>query len=370
MKDFHGLIFAYSASPELRELVSDRTAASLPFCGRYRLIDFSLANLQNAGIVNVGVIMQRDYQSLLDHIGNGQSWDMSRKVGGLRILPPFGLPEYHKGNYSGTMEALNAVSSYIRDINEKHIIILLSSLCANIDLSAACEAHLKSGAGITALCADGIPAEVHHRYVVGKNGFVKSILFDRTTDEEGLASLEGYIIEKSVLLDLMNRCRERELLRFHRDGITMYLNGGGKMNVYRHTGYARIIRTVDSYYRTNMDMLNADCRHDLFAPDRPVNTRHLEGVSTYYGENASSINSLVADNCIILGNIENCIIFSGVRIGKGAKIRNSIIMRGSVVGEWSEISNVIADKRVSFAPGTTLMGSPKLPMIIPKNTEI
>ena len=117
MKDFHGIIFAYSTAPELRELVSVRTSASLPFCGRYRLIDFSLSSMRNAGILDVGVIMQRDYQSLLNHLAGGKPWDMSRRSGGMQILPPFGLPEYHRGNYAGTMEALNAVSSYIKDIN-------------------------------------------------------------------------------------------------------------------------------------------------------------------------------------------------------------------------------------------------------------
>ena len=103
MYDLHGIIFAYSASPELGELVRRRTAASIPFCGRYRLIDFALSSMMNAGIRDVGVIMQRDYQSLLDHIGSGKNWDMSRRYGGLRMLPPFGLPEYHRGNYTGTI---------------------------------------------------------------------------------------------------------------------------------------------------------------------------------------------------------------------------------------------------------------------------
>ena len=128
MKDFHGLIFAYYTDPNLRELVSVRTAASLPFCGRYRLIDFSLSAMRNAGIVDVGVIMQRDYQSLLDHVGSGKPWDLDRKSGGLRILPPFGLPEYHKGNYAGTMEALNAVGEYIRDIPQKYVVLMLGDL--------------------------------------------------------------------------------------------------------------------------------------------------------------------------------------------------------------------------------------------------
>src|SRR5574344_838255 len=97
---FRGIIFAYSACPELRTLTAARTAASLPFCGRYRLIDFALSAMRNAGVLNVGVIMQRDYQSLLDHIGSGKAWDMSRRTGGLRLLPPFGLAEDRTGNYA------------------------------------------------------------------------------------------------------------------------------------------------------------------------------------------------------------------------------------------------------------------------------
>ena len=154
MKDFHGIIFAYNTFPELRELVKSRTAASLPFCGRYRLIDFPLSSMRNAGILDVGVIVQRDYQSLLDHIGSGKPWDMSRRDNGLRMLPPFGLPEYHKGNYTGTMEALNAVSTYIKDIKSKYVVLMLGNLYANIDLTVPMKQHKRSGAEITAICAD------------------------------------------------------------------------------------------------------------------------------------------------------------------------------------------------------------------------
>ena len=137
MSDFHGIIFAYGAVPALGELVRRRTASSLPFCGRYRLIDFALSSLMNAGIHDVGVIMRRDYQSLLDHLASGKDWDMGRRIGGLRMLPPFGLPEYHRGDYTGTIEALNAVSTYIHDINAKYIIMMHGNTAANIDLRAA-----------------------------------------------------------------------------------------------------------------------------------------------------------------------------------------------------------------------------------------
>lgn len=370
MKDFHGIIFAYSAAPALRELVGARTAASLPFCGRYRLIDFALSSMRNAGILDVGVIMQRDYQSLLDHIGSGKAWDMSRRVGGLRMLPPFGLPEYHTGNYTGTIEALNAVSTYIRDIPQKYLVLLLGNLCANIDLLQPMRQHRRSGAEITAICADHTPAQSHHRYVVGDDGFVKQILFDRTGEGEGLPSLEGYIINKDTLLRMMDECKARNLYSFHKSAVAEFLAEGGKMDTYVHPGYAVAIRNVEAYYKASMDMLKTEYRRQIFPADRPVRTKVHEEVSTYYGEKAISRNSLVADNCMIEGSIENCIIFSGARIEKGAKLRNCIVMRGGIVGENAQLDCVIADKFCSFSSGTVLTGNAKLPVVVPKGVSI
>jgi glucose-1-phosphate adenylyltransferase len=214
MKDFHGIIFAYSTAPELRELVSVRTSASLPFCGRYRLIDFSLSSMRNAGILDVGVIMQRDYQSLLNHLAGGKPWDMSRRSGGMQILPPFGLPEYHRGNYAGTMEALNAVSSYIKDISAKYIVLMLGNTCANLDLSAPMKQHVASGAEITAICAKGNPDGSRIAYAVDAEGYVTEMLMDTEAEEGELASLEAYIINKETLLKMMNFALKRNLYRF------------------------------------------------------------------------------------------------------------------------------------------------------------
>ena len=370
MRDYHGIIFAYSASPELRTLVAHRTAASLPFCGRYRLIDLALSSLRNAGILDVGVIMQRDYQSLLDHIGSGKPWDMSRKTGGLRMLPPFGLPEYHRGDYAGTMEALNAVASYIEDIPQKHIVLLQGNVCANLDLEDVIRFHENSDADMTAICVPSVTEGRHHYYSVGENGYVNHIHFYREPGCAGYPSLEGYVVHKDCLLELMKSCQTDRLYRFHRDAIPLFLENGGKMNVYLHKSYGSAIRSVDDYYKANMDMLCGKKRREIFPAERPVRAKPHDEVSTYYGEEASAKNSLVADNCKIEGKLENCIVFSGARIAKGAQLKNCILMRGCTVGEGANLSNVIVDKNSSIAPGVTLTGSEKLPVVVPKFSKI
>lgn len=370
MRKYQGIIFAYREEPGLRELTSNRTAASLPFCGRYRLIDFPLSSLRNAGVLDVGVIMQRDYQSLLDHIGNGKAWDMSRRSGGLRMLPPFGLPEYHRGNYAGTMEALNAVASYVQDIPARHIVLMLGDLCANLDLRLPMAQHRRSGASVTAICTDRAAEGFRMTYRCGADGRVCDTLIGTADAKEGLISLEAYIINKDVLLAMMDHAREHGLHRFHRDVLLNWIRDGGDMDVYIHSGYAALIRTVDSYYRANMDMLDPAVRRGLFPADRPVYTKIREEVSTYYGEQSSSRNCLVADNCIIEGSIENCIVFSGARIARGARLRNCIVMRGCTVGADAALDFCIVDKDVSLSPGTVLTGGAKLPFVIPKGSRL
>ena len=370
MRKYQGIIFAYREEPGLRELTSNRTAASLPFCGRYRLIDFPLSSLRNAGVLDVGVIMQRDYQSLLDHIGSGKAWDMSRRSGGLRMLPPFGLPQYHNGNYNGTMEALNAVSSYLRDGSAESVILMLGNVAANIDLSAAIRRYEESGADALAICMDHVPMGVHHRYLTDEQGFVREMSLYRHGAGEGCPSLEAYIFRKDILLDLMDRCRANNQYLFHRDAVSLFLNEGGKMAVFIHEGYANSVRSVEEYYESSRDMLKPEIRHQLFPASRPVRAKTHEDVSTYYGENSRSVNSLVGDNCIIEGDVENCIIFSGVHVAAGARLRDCIIMKGSDVGAGVELSYVIADKSCKFSPGSVLVGSPKLPTVVPKGTEI
>ena len=370
MNEFHGVIFAYSAAPSLHELVETRTAASLPFCGRYRLIDFALSSMRNAGIRDVGVILKRDYQSLLDHIGSGKAWDMSLNSGGLRMLPPFGLSGYHTGDYEGTMEALNAIYGEIKRIPQKYVVLMQGSLVANIDLNAAMEQHIKSGLPVTAICCTAPFSTPHYRYIPAEDGTAASLLLGCTDGAQGYTAMEAYIVGKDTLLAMMERCRSLNQPLFHRDGIMRYLAEGGKMGIYLHKGYSAMVRSTECYYAANMDALRPEVRRDLFPEDRPVRTRGQEEVSTYYGEKAVSRNSLVADNCIIEGSVENCIIFSGVKVGRGAVLRNSIIMNDTVIGDNSVLDCVISDKHCTMSEGTQLRGSEKLPFVIPNSSRI
>lgn len=366
MIDLHGIISAYRGSPELGALVEGRTASALTFAGRYRLVDFALSSLKAAGVYNVDVVMQKDYQSLMDHIGSGKDWDMSKKNGGLRLLPPFGMGG-NKGAYSGLLEALLAAESYLRRMKENNIVIMPGNLAINIDLKAVLKAHVESDAGLTIVCAEGLDSGEYHKYTTDEQGYVAEALYQRAgSTVAGAADLEVYIVKKDVLLEMLDFAAAHMRYAFHADGINEYLKRGGKVKIYIHDGYAVQIKTVAEYVKANMDMLCKANRKSLFPVERPVLTNDRADVSTYYAEESKVINSLVSDGCFIEGTVKNSILSPGVKVGKGSVLENCIIMRDTVIGDNVVLKNVVADKYVCVEASKELIGSDNIPVVIPR----
>lgn len=368
--DLHGILYTLRAAPELRELVMHRNSASIPFGGRYRLIDFALSSMVNAGARDVGVIMERDYQSLLDHLSNGKDWGLSRRSGGLRLLPPFGLPEAHAGSFSGCMEALLSVRSYIETIPHEDIILSPGDYVGNIDLAAAAEQHYRTGSAITAVCVDAWVEAAHHRYIPGDDGFVTSLQFSDGKGKQGLGATEVYILKKDLLLSFMSYCGDGGYTHFHRDAIAHWLAEGGRMGIYVHDGYFRRIRSVQDYYEASLEMLEKEVMTQFFPEDRPVRTKDRAEVSTYYGDEAEVRDCLVADGCYIEGSVKRCVLFRGVRVEKGASLENCVVLQDSVIRAGAQIRHVITDKNAVLSEGCYLVGNAKLPLLVPKGAVI
>ncbi|MDR0951927.1 MAG: glucose-1-phosphate adenylyltransferase subunit GlgD [Oscillospiraceae bacterium] len=368
MLDLFGLIYAYHSYPALNELVIHRTSASLPFCSRYRLIDFAISSMTNAGVRDVGIVMQKNYQSLLNHLEGGKDWDLDRGNGGLTMMPPYGTNNSDKGQYRGSMESLSSVRSYIENIRQNHVVLFRGDLAVNLDLVKIYEQHIASGAEITAVCTQDAPDSDTIRFLPDEDGkFASKMHLRHSSIAKGLCSIEVYIIDRMRLLEMIDWCQANARIHFHQDALARYLRRGGKVGIYIHEGYVSRISSVLSYYKSNLDMLNFENRDQLFPDDQPVYTKGRSSVSTYYDENASVTNSLIADGCKISGEVENCVIFRGVKIKKGAKLSNCIIMADTIVSEDAELTCVISDKNVFFNRGVVLMGNSSLPLTVPKN---
>ena len=371
MKGLHGLIFAYERHSGLRELTECRAAASVPFAGRYRMIDFILSSMVNAGVKDVGVILHGNYQSLLDHLGSGKDWDLSRMHGGLRLLPPFGASrERGDETFRGKMEALSRVESYLEKIRQDHVVLADSDTIINLPLQKVYEAHLASGADITAVCSAKVSGDLEGStfFNLDDEGWVKETLYD-VTKPEGYRSLDIFILSKELLLQVVEECRHKDLFSL-RNAVLQNMADRLKIKGYVWDSYCARMRTLAEYYQQSMELFDPEIRHQLFPPERPVYTKELNVDSTYMDSDGDCINSLVADGCTVEGTVENSILFRGVSVAKGAVVKDCILLQNTVVGKNASLTSIIADKNVKITEGCTLVGNAKYPMAIAKNAEI
>ena len=372
MKGLHGIIFSYEKHTNLRELTANRTPASVPFAGRYRIIDFILSSMVNAGITDVGVVLHGRYQSLMDHLGSGKDWDLSRKYGGLRLLPPFA---YEKSGFiqefRGRMEALAGVRSYLQGIRQSHVVMANSDLIINIPLQDVYQAHLSSGADITAVCTSTLDASAEdaNYFRLNSEGRITETLYAVRNPQGCYRSLEIYILSKQLLLELVDECASHDQYSLRWDVLqarkdTLHLHS------YVWDGFAAQIRSVQEYYDRSMQLLDPVIRAELFCPERPIRAKGTDKCSSYIGPDGRCINSLVADGCNIEGIVENSILFPGVVVEAGAVVRNCVLFKEAAVRRNASVSYLIADKNVEVLADRTLMGHSSYPIVLSKGSVI
>ncbi len=370
MKAF-GIIFCdhYSENTPKNELTQSRTPAALPFAGRYRTIDFALSGMVNAGIHDIGVICKENYGSLIDHLGNGEDWDLNRRKGGIKLLTPLSRPE-HTISVRGRLDALRAVKGYIADQRHDLVVMAFGGTVANIDIDELIRTHLENDAYIT-LAYGSFPAGEGEMMVHPRaDGRIESITYlHEPSKQPHNFNLGTCVMSRTDLLEFLDEADNNDYTNMNRELIQKNLESR-KIFAYQHEGYARIIRTVEDYFAAGMDMLNPKLKAELFPASRPVYTKIKDSVPTLYDYHAIVENSLIADGCVIKGTVKNSVIFRNVTIEEGAVVEDSIIMQKSVVGKNAKISRTIADKNVTVSEGCEMLGAPALPFVIGKGKKV
>lgn len=368
-----GLIYTGEQSGRLKDLTLSRSVAAVPFGGRYRAIDFILSDMVNAGITSVGLITEKNYSSLMDHLGAGKEWDLHRKRDGLFLLPPF-LTNENAGVFRGTVDAIRSVSDFIRRTPNEYVILAGSRAILNVDLVPMMEGHLSTGADITILYAEdgSLQPEEHSpdlRLILDETGRVTEMELDAYRPRSVNRSCDVMIMTKALLEYLLEEAYTHGEYDFHRDVLlkkcqTLMIMG------HKYEGFVARLESVEGYFANSMALLNPDVRKDLFDPRHPIYTKVKDEVAARYSVSAVVKNSLVADGCVIEGDVENSILFRGVTVKPGAHIVNSIVMQGAEVGENVLLDHVILDKGVKILPGRTLQGYDSFPIVIRKNQTV
>ena len=367
-----GIIFPNSYDSLVPELVAERLMASIPFAGRYRMVDFVLSSMVNAGIDNISVIVRKNYHSLMDHLGSGREWDLTRKNGGLNIVPPFA--EKTVKVYNGRVEALASILDFLKDQKEKYVIMSEANLAANFDFKAMLNAHIESGADVTlAYAQEEIPEGLIKPFDVNKDlyytldiedGRVREIQINPETPGIQNLSMNIYIIDRELLISQVSAAFVRGHVYFERDIVAPQLD---KLNVrgYKFGGYIARISSIKSYFDENMKLLDEENLDALFGGNH-IYTKIRDDNPTRYIKGAKAKNIMAADGCIIEGEVENSVLFRGVRVGKGAKVKNCVLMQDTVIEPGVNVEYIISDKNVTITADKEIKGTDSFPVYVAK----
>ena len=365
-----GVIFSNLHEENVPELVRKRTMASIPFGGRYRIIDFTLSNMVNSDITTVGLMASTNYRSLIDHIGSGKDWDLARKDGGIILLPPFS--DRHDHSYSNKMEAIVGLRGFLNKRTEKYVVVSDTDGIAKLNISDVLAYHEKKASDITLITHRHVVEKTKDFLLVEKNeeGRVTDVKIDPRLPEgsEEEVFINVMVLNRQFLLNLIDEAVLRSYKTFEGDIILQHLNSL-KIFAYEFKGYYASIDSMEAYFKHNMSLLKKDVRDELFA-DRDIFTKVRDSAPSKYGEGAIVRNSLISDGCEIEGTVENSILFRGVKVEKGAVVKNSIIMQDNIIGANASLDCVITDKNVVITNRRRLCGCEKLPYFIQKGTMI
>ncbi|MCI9558706.1 glucose-1-phosphate adenylyltransferase subunit GlgD [Candidatus Ventrimonas sp. KK005] len=374
--DALGIIFPNTYDTMIPELVSERLMASIPFAGRYRMVDFILSSMVNSGIGNISLVVRKNYHSLMDHLGAGREWDLTRKNGGLNIVPPFAQKNIKM--YTGRVEALASIIEFLKSQREKYVVMADTNIAVNFNFKKFMDAHIASGADVTvAYSEELLPEGAVKRNDLGSNMYYTFDIDNGRVTNLNICSKETgtqnfsmniYIMDRELLIEQISTAYLHGYSYFERDILSTQLD---KLNVqaYRYDGYLARICDIKSYFDENMRLLDEENLDKLFSGD-PIYTKIRDDNPTRYIGEAKVKNVMAADGCVIEGEVENCVLFRGVRIAKGAKVKNCVLMQDTVVEQDACLEYIISDKNVTFTCGKEIKGSDSFPVYVAKHQTV
>lgn len=363
-----GVIFSSLNEESIPELTKVRSIGSIPFGGRYRLVDFALSNMVNSGITTVGMITKNNYQSLMDHLGSGKYWDLARKDGGLILLPPYSGET--ETLYKNRLEALKGATSFLKKVKEDFVVITDSDAVYKLDYSKVIEEHIKKNADITMVYHEHEVKRSHYymTFETNEDGRIVELEINPATEGVKKNYINVMVARTAYILRLIQNAIQYGYTSFGRDILSPGVKSL-KLYGYKLEGYYANIDSLVSYFKANNDLLDKNIRNQLFG-DRDIYTKVNDSAPAKFTETAKVKNSLISDGCLIEGTVENSVLFRGVKIGKGTVVKNCILMSENMVGENCNLAYVISDKDSVIRDNRVLAGCELQPYFINKGSHI
>lgn len=369
-----GLIFSENPEASLGELTASRSPAAVPVGGRYRIIDFILSDMVNSGIDKVGITTGMKNRSLTDHLGSGKDWDLARKQNGLFIISPTENADGGNRRLNG-VDYINNAMSYLKRSSQEYVMVCDCNTICSINFEDVAKFHFEKGADVTMVYTEVgelTSEQLAHHIMLGvdEDGGVTDIQLYPKRQKTNLSYMHMMLIRKELLIEITDDCLAHDKHSISRDILLANLK---KLRFfgYRFDGYRKKIDSIRSFFEFNLDMLKPELRKSLFGDEeKSIYTKVKDSVPTRYGTGAAVSNSFIADGCTIEGTVENSVIFRGVKIGRGSKIKNAVIMQNSQIMDNCSVENAVFDKEVILRSGKKLMGQGTYPLVIGKRTIV
>ena len=351
-----GIIFTNDA--DMGELTNKRTSGSIPFGGRYRQVDWALSNMSCAGIRHIGIISRHSYQSLMHHVGDGEEWGLELEEGGLEFLTPYASNTSDK--YRGKLESVYNAMDFLEfsdEVDDDDLVVLSdSAVLANVDLKDVIASHVASGKQVTVVTKAGVcnGEKMIDLALKVEDGEIKDMVVNYAAGEDYVASMDIFVLSKKFLMKSVKEMIARDKFHMDRDLVMGGWNHGVvSVNTYAFEGVAMFNESVEEYFANSMALIKKDVRNDIFGGAHVIYTKVRDRVPTYYGEDCEIEDCLIADGCMLDGEVEESILFRQVTVAKDA-----------------EVENCILDKNVTVTPGAKLIGTKKNPIIVKRGETV
>ena len=329
------MILAGGRGSRLHDLTNKVAKPAVAYGGKYRIVDFPLSNCANSGIDVVGVLTQYESVLLNSYVAAGGRWGLDAKDSGVYVLPPREKADANLDVYRGTADAISQNIDFIDSYDPEYLLILSGDHIYKMNYAKMLAYHKENKADAT-IAVIGVPMKEASRFGIMNTDETNRIYeFEEkpANPKSNLASMGIYIfnwklLRKMLLADMKNPDSHHD---FGKDIIPTMLNDGKAMYAYQFKGYWKDVGTIDSLWEANMDLLNANNELDLGDPTWKIYTEDATVLPQYIGPDAAVKNAYITQGCVVEGEVKNSVLFTGAKVGAGAKIIDSVLMPGVVV---------------------------------------